>query len=140
MTIASILFGAAGLSILWLIDYCCLSIRFHHEFLKVHGFFQVRNLTVPISHIEGYEIHEKVDQINGLHGEVQLVIKNRGNLILPKIAYSDYPYVIALCESRFKFLGFKELKYGRLLGRLIAIMFSISGIMAALIALLKLLH
>ena len=139
MLTGAVLFGSVGITMLWFIDYMFLTIEKTEDTLKCKGYFSIRRLHFMINEIDEYEIHQKVDQFHGLHEEIQLIIKKKRKLLFSKIAYGNYDELKDLCEPQFKFLGYKELKYGKLLGKIIPTMFLISGILAGLVGLLKLL-
>jgi hypothetical protein len=140
MLIASVFSGTLGIGLLWAIDYSHLHISYSPNIIKFRGYFFIRKFELNILQIEGYQIHQKVDQIKGFHEEIQIVKKDGRNLIFPKIAYKNYEEIKSLCdESELKFLGYKTIKYGEFLGKLIPVMFLISGIFAFLVALIKIL-
>lgn len=96
----------------------------------------IRKFDIKIEDIIGYEIQQKIDRVNGFHEEVQLVIKGKKKIILPKIAYSDYEEVKLTIASKFKFIGYTKIKYAYILARLIPLM-GIIGILAALVGIIK---
>lgn len=140
MTIGSILFGSVGLTMLWFIDYFFMTIEMGGDKFKCRGYFLLRKYQLTIDQIKGYEIHQKVDQFNGLHEEFQIITKENNKLLFLRIVYGDYDSVISMCKSELEFLDYKELRHAKLLGRIIPIMFLMSGILAGLVGLLKLLR
>ncbi len=103
------------------------------------GYFGIRKVNLDLSEVERYHIHQKVDQLNGLHEEVQLLTRAHRTIILAKIAYEkNYWAIREMCESRFEFLGYKKLKYGELLGKLIPLVFLVSGVLAGPVGILQL--
>lgn len=139
MLASAILLGSVGVTMLWFIDHTFLTIEKTTDGINFKGYFSIRKFQLRINEIDGYEIHQKVNQFHGLHEEIQLITK-KGKLHFPKIAYGNYDELKELFVPELKFLGHKELKYGRLLGRIIPIMFLVSGILAGLVGLLKLLR
>jgi hypothetical protein len=140
MTVASILFCSVGLVMLWFIDHYFLKVKISETTLTCVGYFSVRRFEIKMEQVSGYEIHQKVDQINGLHEEFQIIFRSRGKLVFFGIAYGEYDQVKAFCAERLNFLGYKPLRYGELLGKIIPVMFLISGILAGLVGLLKLIE
>lgn len=139
MLIGSILFGSVGLTMLWFIDYIFITIKISDNSLCCRGYFSIRKFKIKIEEIEGYEVHQKVDQINALHEEIQIITSTeKRRLVFPKIAYRDYDSIKAFCAD-LKFLGYKELRHGKLLGKLIPIIFLISGLLTGIVGLIKLL-
>lgn len=127
-----------SIGILWAIDYTHLRLTFDTKELKMVGYFGLRKISLRFDENNCYHISQKVDQYNGLHDEFQLVTKSNDNIIFPRAAYeSVYSDIRLLCESNFKLLGFNSLRYGEVLGKVIPIMGLVSGILAALVGLMK---
>lgn len=140
VSVLSVLFTSFGISFIWLIDISHLCIVRTNNGLKFIGYFHIQNRQLNINDIKGYEIYEKLDELNGEHKEIQLILKdNRKNIILPKIAYKDYDAVLSIIqESGVEFLGYNKMKYGDLAKRIMPIVYLLSGIFAALVGILKL--
>jgi len=141
MSIASIICLAMVFMMLWMIDYSHMVIHIGEDNLKLIGYFNVRNIDLNKNIIDGYEICQKIDQIEGAHDVYQIVIKNK-KVLIPKVGYSDEEYgkLGHLFNSEFDFLGYKPIKYGEFLKKFLPVMFFISGILAGLVGLLKLLN
>jgi hypothetical protein len=133
----AIFFAAFAITLLWGIDFSHLNIQYDDFNLYFTGYFRGRKLKLKFGDIEGYQIEEKVDQYNGLHQEIQLVMINGKMIYLPRIAYDDYSEVENFCKNKFKFLGSRQLKHGEFIGKLIPIMGLISGFLALVVAILK---
>ncbi len=137
MLLVAIVLLTLVITILWGIDYSHLNISYNDNFLVLKGYFSLRKLCIKIKDIEGYQIHQKADQVNGLHEEIQLITRHNGIIPLPKIAYKNYEDVKIMCENSLPFLGYNNLKYGQLIGKIIKLMFLVSGILAGLVGILK---
>jgi len=139
ITIGSYIFIIFGLSIFWIIDYSHMSISSSSKYLNLKGYFSIRNIEIPFSEVKGYEIQEKLDEWNGHHDEVQLVLFNGEKIVIPRIAYSNYQEVTnILKECDFEFLGYNPIKYGAIVKKIMPVVFLLSGILAAIVGILKL--
>lgn len=136
--LAGFAFLSIVVSILWAIDYTHLFLTVKNEELRFEGFFHRRKMTLSKGDISGYQIHQKADQYNGFHEEIQLVTKTHGTIIFPRAAYENaYSQVRNFCETNFEFIGYNKLKYGEIIGKVVVVMGVVSGILAALVGLLK---
>ncbi|MFP4096792.1 MAG: hypothetical protein ACLFUB_20080 [Cyclobacteriaceae bacterium] len=141
MLTAAVLFCSLAFTFLLMIDRGYLTIHYNVKEIKLEGFFLVKKVDYTYDQIEGYQIQEKVDQLNGFHEEIYLVLRNGKGILFPRIAYTaeSYSEIKSLCESELKFLGNTTIKYGRIIGKVMTTMFLLSGIFAALVGLIKLL-
>lgn len=133
--------SAVGFIMLWIVDYGYMVISYDTKYILFKGYFGLRKLELSFKEIEGYQIHEKVDQVSGFHKELQLVIRDRKkNLVIPTIAYNEESHkeIRGFCEAEFPFLGYTEFKYGRLIGKVLLIMFALTGILSSLVGIMKL--
>ncbi|WP_188462713.1 hypothetical protein [Marivirga lumbricoides] len=126
-----------ALTLLWGIDFSHLNIKYDNLNIFLTGYFNGRNLKLKYSEIKGFQIEEKVDQYNGLHQEIQIVMTNGKKIYLPKIAYDDYSKVEIFCHDKFKFLGIRKMKHGEFIGKLIPVMGLVSGILFLLVSIIK---
>lgn len=139
MLTAAIIFTSLAFTFFWLIDRGYLSISYNEKLMRIKGFFFIKDQVVHHEQIEGYQLREKVDQLNGFHEEIYIVLKNGKGILFPRIAYTedDYSRIRTLFESNLSYLGNTTIKYGRIVGRFLTIIFSLSGILAGLVGLLK---
>jgi hypothetical protein len=140
MTIAAVFFAAFGVAMIWLTDYTFLTIDVLLDSVQFKGYFSIRKIIVRNDEIQGYEIRQKADQLSGFHEELKIVLVNKREIVLSKIAYEDYEKVREVFQSRFQLIGYSELKYGKLIGRLVTIIFIASGLLAGLAGLVKLIN
>lgn len=134
---------SVGLLMLWIADYAFMHVSYNMYKVSFRGYFGLRNLEFSYKEIEGYQIHQKADQISGFHEELQLVLPGKNkNLIIPTIAYSEenHKEIRRLFEAELPFLGFTELKYGKLIGKVLLIMFALTGVLSSFVGIMKLLN
>jgi hypothetical protein len=135
---AGFIFLSLTVSTLWAIDYTHLSVIVKNGEIRFEGFFNRRKINLFKDDISGYQIHQKADQYNGFHEEIQLVTKTHGTIIFPRAAYqNNYSDLRNYCGSNFEFIGYNKLKYGEMIGKVLVLMGSISGALAVLVGLLK---
>jgi len=124
---------------LLLIDHSYMSIDFNGRVLQLSGFFKVRRMKIDINSICGYEIHQRVDEFNSLHNMLVLVLGNGKRVVFPKIAYANYLLIETFFEANIKFMGYRPLRFADFFKKWVPIVTFISGLLALLVALQKLL-
>ncbi len=128
-----------GIFFLLLIDQSYMSIDFDGTSIHLTGFFKIKNIRLKTESILGYEIHQRVDEFNGLHNMLVLVLEKNERVVFPRIAYADYDALELFFKSTFKFLEYKPLKYAAFFKKWVPIVSLISGLLALLVGLQKLL-
>ena len=132
-------FIAFIITILWATDCGFMYISYDDDKIIFRGFLGIRRVEYKYEEIEGYQIHQKADQINGFHEEIQVLIPGKKNLIIPRFGYSEQKYneVQIFVQKRLKFKGRKYLRNGAIIGKAVTIMFALSGSLMVLVALAK---
>lgn len=120
----------------WTIDRAYMTIYEYPDYFKFIGYFSIRKMDIKMNEIEGYEIHQRDDRMDGFREEIVLIIKGRENLILHKNAYKDYEEVKLLFTSRFHFISYSQLN--PLIVKLSLVIGVLSGILAAFVGIMKL--
>jgi hypothetical protein len=138
LIILSIFMLSMAIFFLLLIDQSYASIDFDGSILSLTSFFRLRKLRLGKEKILGYEIQQRVDEFNGLHNMIVLVLTDQRRIVLPKIAYSDYTFVQSFFESNFQFLEYRPMKFADFFKKWVPIISLISGLLAILVALQKL--
>lgn len=131
-----IMFSTFFILMMWGIDRTHLTINFDEERVSFKGYFGFRSMFIEKTEFRGYSIHQRADQLNGYHEEYQIIHRDGKIIHFPKIAYPDYYQIKELCE-KFDFVEYQELKYGAIIGKVVVVMGIVSGILAALVGLLK---
>ncbi|MDF9799792.1 hypothetical protein OKW21_005055 [Catalinimonas alkaloidigena] len=124
-----------GAGFLWGIDYAFSTITFEHDKLKLRGYFSMRRLDITYSDVEGFMLEESSDQLSGYHFRVCLILKSGKKIGLAKMAYSNYETLVALIESKFELLEIKR----HLFAKWMPIIWFLSGVLALLVAMMKIL-
>jgi hypothetical protein len=139
MQIAAILSASFSIAIVWYIDHTFLSIECERSSITFKGYFSIRNIQFEMTEIEGYQINERVDQFNGLHDEITITTNAKHSFTLSRMAYrSNYDEVLDFMnDCGIRFLGKMPFRYAKILKVLVPIVFLVSGILAALVRLLK---
>ncbi|GAL84605.1 hypothetical protein MYP_1833 [Sporocytophaga myxococcoides] len=135
-SIISLLIFSIGVSLFffWTIESTYMTIYEYPDYFKFIGYFSIRK--IKMNEIEGYEIHQRDDRMDGFREEIILIIKGRENLILHKNAYKDYEEVKLLFTSRFRFISYSQLN--PLIVKLSLVIGVLSGILAAFVGIMKL--
>lgn len=128
-----------GIFFFLLIDQSYISVNYDSGKLYMSGFFGIKRININADSVLGYEIQQRVDEFNGLHDMVVLVIKDNKRIVFPKIAYSDYRALKSFFEANFKFLGYCPLRFAEFFKKWVPIFSFISGLLALLVALQKIL-
>ena len=141
MSIASFISILVLFVLLWSIDYSHLFIQKRKSQLILSGYFNFRKVVINFDGIAGFESCERIDQINGFHKQYQLVLKDGRKIFFSKFGYeNNYDEVIQLCESEFTFLGESTIANSEFFKKLVSVIGLFSGIIALLVALLKILN
>ena len=124
---------------LLLIDHSYMSIDFDGKVLRLSGFFKIRRIRIDANSIRGYRIYQRVDEFNGLHNMLVLELMNGKRIVFPRIAYADYSLLESFFEANLKFIGYHPLRFAEFFKKWVPIMAFISGLLALLVALRKIL-
>ena len=135
---SALLFTSMTATLVWGLDRSHLTVVSDNESIYLKGFFNFRKIKLGKSQVRGYSIQQKADQYSGFHEEFQITTSDGRKIYFPRIAYSDYSQVASFCKG-FTFLGHQELRYGKLIGQILTIMGVVSGVLFALVSIIKLL-
>jgi hypothetical protein len=137
LELTSVFMFSMAIFFIIIVDWSYMKLKFCNECIQVNGFFGLRNFRFQLESICGYELHQRVDDLNGLHSILVLVLSNEVRIPFSKIAYSNYRELEQYFEKHFMFLGNRPLRYAQFYRKTVPIISLISGILALLVALNK---
>ncbi len=138
LELTSVFMFSASIFFIIIVDLSYMNLRFYDDYIQINGFFNLRNFKLKVESIRGYELHQRVDDFNGIHTILVLVISNNVKIPFSKLAYGDYSQLEQYFEKHFIFLGNRPLRYVQFYAKTLPIISLISGILALLVALNKL--
>ena len=127
------------LIVFFVTDFAYISLKYENNNIIIRGFFKIRRIKFHISEIQGYEIHEKLDQTYGYKEVLVLVARNK-KIVLSKVLYSNFDEMENWVKSNFQFLGYNRMKYKQFMSKSFVIMSIISSILFFLLAIAKMKH
>ena len=116
-----------------------LTINFDGLKIKIEGYFSIRHIDLKDDQIKGYELKETVTQTEPLHKQIGLRTKRGRLIIFPKVAYSDYTTIHEIIMRKYDLLEDKPLKNAKFYNKWGPIVGTISGLLALLVGLMKIL-
>lgn len=126
-----------GIFFVIITDRAYLAFSINGRNIVINSFFNLKRYRIPLNSVLGYEMQQRVDDFNGLHNMLVLVLSDGSKIVFPKLAYEDYGVVEDFFSKYFQNLGHKPLKYADFFKKTIPAMSLVSGILALMVALLK---
>lgn len=138
--VAFVPFFSGAVMFVWLIESSYSKITGIGDFIFIDGFFGIRKIAVRKSEVKGYEIQDRLDQVNGIVLVWFLVLNSGKKVRFPPIAYSNYDEIINWLEGDFPLLERKKIKNSELHGRIFVYMSIIASILTFAVGIMKLIN